>query len=53
MVKKFNTEFREDIVKLQEENETIRKAMNEQQKFMERMYTDRMRNNMFITGIPN
>ena len=42
---------REDYNQLLLENNNLRKAMMEQQKFLERVHTDKVRNNIFITDM--
>ena len=46
-------ELKADNKKLDEDNKTLRKVITEQQKFLEHIHNDMMRNNVFITGIPN
>ena len=45
-------EIRLDYDKLERENNTLRNAILEQQKFLDRVHTDINRHNIFITGVP-
>ena len=49
----FSRDTFEDFEKLKNGNNTIRKAVCEQQKFLENLHRERVRNHVFMTGIPN
>ena len=49
----FSSEVREDYTRLQGENNTLRKAIMEQQKSLEHLHRERVRDHIFMSGIPN
>ena len=49
----FARDIREDYNKLETENSILRKAIIEQQKFLENLYREKVRSHIFMSGIPN
>ena len=49
----FSTEMKQGYQKLKVENDTLRKAITEQQKFLENLHREKVRNHIFMSGIPN
>ena len=52
-LEKENEGLRADVNSVKEENKVIKKIILEQQKFLEAVKREKIRNNVFITGIPN
>ena len=52
IISKMKEDYDERIEKLENENKTLKKAVLEQQKFLEGAQRENTKNNVFITGVP-